>query len=132
MKKILLCAAVVIGVVMGVTLPSTHASSKNAKIVIQQTTLNHSGSLSSNVVFTPTAEGDFRVSVYASGPSDLSNTGTIAVDWTDENASRTFAPSVVTPIVSLTQVVHSAANQGIQVRFLTTATFDLYVTVEEL
>lgn len=132
MKKILLCAVMVIGVIMGVTLPSTHASSKTPRIVAQQSFLNQSGSLSATTIFTPTSEGDFRVSVYASGASSLSG-ATLGVLWTDARANRTFAPSISDSFVSSTEVVHSAVSQPIQVEVLTSNTaYDVYVTIEEL
>jgi hypothetical protein len=131
MKKTFLVLTIV-GIALSYTPFQTQASSKNSRIVAQQDFLAHSGSLSTTTIYTPSTEGDFRISMYASGSSSLSGS-TSAILWTDNRSSRSFAPSIADSFVSLTEVIHSTASQPIQVALLTSNTdYDVFITIEEM
>lgn len=130
---------------MGSVLPTTHASSKNSRIVFQQSFLAQTGAMPSQTLLTATAEGDYRVSVYTPSHNPGGNSGlsvTTTISWTDNVTSRIFftnPPSgnfccVAQSYDEISIPIHVAAGASITVQANSNATdqYDVYVTIEEL
>lgn len=145
MKKLFLLTAIVLGVVLGASLPTTHASSKNPRIVAQPVFLAQTGAMSAQTVFTPSVEGDYRISVYAPSHNAGGNSGLnliVSASWSDTVTSRIFsgAPAsgnlgccVAQNFVEFTIPIHVTSSPiTIQANSNAPDVYDVYVTVEEL
>ena len=122
---------------------TVEASKPVPVIVAKQVLSGQVGSFSPITLFTPSADGDYRVSIYLDAAT-VSTGKAIIVDWhwTDDNASQfssvslndSQSPHAVTRFVD---VIHVTSGNAITlqpgVNFNDTLdTYNVYVTVEEL
>ena len=104
-------------------------------IVAKTKLLSQTGPVSSEVVFTPTNSGTYRITVYGSESASASNVVNINVSYTDS-----FALKLITDGISpgndhtLTFISHLAASQPVSLEINSTTgdTYDAEVIVEKM
>jgi hypothetical protein len=99
--------------------------------------LNQTTALSSTTLFTPSAAGNFRVSIYTSAASNPNVT--VTVSWTDAaNGANSVQFTQISTITSSKNnygiaFLRSAASSAIQISAtLPTVSYDLFSVVEQL
>lgn len=112
---------------------SVEASKPVPVIVDKHSFLSHTGTISTTTLFTPSVDGDYRVSVYV----DESGCGSgvdVHVNWTDDFQGRTATFGYGSPCSSSGSFVfHVASGNAITVDSTSFgASANIYVTTEEL
>lgn len=109
-------------------------------IVAKQSFLNQTGAVPLTAIFTPIAEGDFRVSFYVSVRSGSPNDSDVQLHYTDEIGNQQMITNFNAPfsrtVASLIDVIHSivAPINLIYSGIISnpTVSYDLFVAVEEI
>jgi hypothetical protein len=139
MKKLLLLAAVV-STMMSI---GAFAQCATFPCVVATTTLVHqTHAISPTVVYTPTAEGTFRISVYTSATNGGTGQGQwdIVFRWVDRLGGKNSGLGAFRQIAnSANIVVHDMAGQPLEYRTFASPersqaprAYDLYIVVEQL
>lgn len=110
-------------------------SAKVARVVATASFTNQSSALGTTTLFTPTADGQYRVNIYI---SKRSGAGFIigTLGWTDDAGAQTNADQIQAPGPGCyTRYLKAKANDAITIATSYsggTPTYDLYTCVEEL
>lgn len=144
MKKSITVLAVVASIGLAYLGLSAQASTKFSYSKLSLT--GQSGSLSNVTLFTPAANGDYQVSVYAVFPGGLPvgcpwNQLTASLSWTDDYGSQTAnitgGAEASTPLASPPMMIHALAGDAVTlntsyIQYYTCGTnpnYNLYVMV---
>jgi hypothetical protein len=107
------------------------------RVVAKQSFLNQTTNLPETVIYTSSAEGDYRVSVYLATPPNIGGiAGTLY--WSDTmnsyNPNFGAVPANSNSASESTFILHIAAGSSISVSTFNyiESTYNMYVTVEQL
>lgn len=138
MKQLIVVAILAVAIAV---VAQTGFTPHNTTVVNAVSFLNQTNALPLTTVFTPTATGNFRVSVYVTAFPTSDTATRPEISWTDETS--TFSPNkfaeapgfVSTNEANVMVVpVHAVAGAPIQVGVFadSTSSYDVWVTVEKL
>ncbi len=110
-------------------------SAKVTHIVASQSFLSQSAALSPVTLFSPAADGDFRLSFYFEQGAGATF-AFARFDWTDDSGAQQKSGNSVSPgeFDQLTIMAHATANNQITIQATASGTinYSLFATVEEL